>query len=130
MINDKITIVTSPDYDYNSTYKVCLVGDTPLINDILHILDNDERYISVHCITKDDKDFDWIANTVNQCHFIFIDKQSELDRLYLGWILSRPNVYHNIEDAKQINQQYEIGGLPSFIKQLDRQKQGGPFGVQ
>ena len=27
MINDKITIVTSPDYDHNSDYKICLVGD-------------------------------------------------------------------------------------------------------
>ena len=52
MINDKITIVTSPDYDHNSDYKICLVGDTPLIENILTVLDKDERRISVHCVTK------------------------------------------------------------------------------
>ena len=64
MINDKIAIVTSPDYAHSSDYKICLVGDTP-INEILHILDKDTRNISVHCITKEDNDFTWIANTVD-----------------------------------------------------------------
>ena len=27
MINDKIAIVTSPDYAHSSDYKICLVGD-------------------------------------------------------------------------------------------------------
>ena len=130
MINDKITIVTSPDYDHNSDYKICLVGDTPLINELLHILDRDTRNISVHCVTKNDKDFNWIANTINAGDFIFIDQPSELDRLYLGWILSRPNVYHNIEDAKHINENYDNNVLSSFIKQLDRNNIGGPIGIQ
>ena len=80
MINDKITIVTSPDYDHNSDYKICLVGDTPLIENILTVLDKDERRISVHCVTKKDTDFTWIANTVNSSNFILIDKDSEIDR--------------------------------------------------
>ena len=83
MINDKIAIVTSPDYAHSSDYKICLVGDTPLINDILHILDKDKRNISVHCVTKDDKDFTWIANTVNSSNFVFVDNQTKLDRLHL-----------------------------------------------
>tara|TARA_Y100000114_G_scaffold155876_2_gene181220 strand:- start:1562 stop:1951 length:390 start_codon:yes stop_codon:yes gene_type:complete len=129
MINDKISIVTSPDYAHSSDYKICLVGDTPLINEILHILDKDTRNISVHYITKEDNDFTWIANTVNSSNFVFIDNQTKLDRLHLGWILSRPGVYHNIEEAKLINSNYENNVLSSFIKQLDSNNIGGPIGI-
>ena len=129
MIHDKISIVTSPDYAHSSDYKICLVGDTPLINEILHILDKDTRNISVHCITKEDNDFTWIANTVNSSNFVFIDNQTKLDRLHLGWILSRPGVYHNIEEAKLINSNYENNVLSSFIKQLDSNNIGGPIGI-
>jgi hypothetical protein len=124
MINDKITIVTSPDYDHNSDYKICLVGDTPLIENILKVLDKDERRVSVHCVTKKDTDFTWIANTVNSSNFIFVDKDSEIDRLYLGWILSRPNVHHNIEEIKTLNTNYSFDVFSSLIKQLDSNNGG------
>jgi hypothetical protein len=128
MINDKITIVTSPDYDHNSDYKICLVGDTPLVDNILDLLDRDERRISVHCITKNDTDFDWIANTVNSSHFTFLDQTSELNKVYLGWILSRPNVYHNIEAHKVINPNYGINVVASLLKQTDSYN-GGQIGI-
>ena len=124
MINDKITIVTSPDFDHNSDYKICLVGDSPLINDILPILDKDERRVSVHCVTENDKDFTWIANTVNSSNFVFVDKQTKIDRLYLGWVLSRPNVYHNSEEHRTINNNYSFDVFTSLVKQLDSNNGG------
>ena len=75
-------------------------------------------------VTKKDTDFTWIANTVNSSNFIFIDKDSEIDRLYLGWILSRPNVHHNIEETKALNTNYSFDVFSSLIKQLDSNNGG------
>lgn len=114
-----ITVVTYPDYDHNSDYKIALVLDTPQIEPLLDVVEKFGNRISITCITHDIDDFTWIANTVNQSNFVFVNKCSKLDQLTLGWILGRANVYHNLESAQPINTKYTVELLTSFIQHID-----------
>ena len=118
MTVEPISVVTYPDYDHNSELKVVLVADTPLIPLIIELLEIQDTRISIHCITNADTDFEWIANTVNQGNFIFVSKCSRLNRMTLGWILGRTNVWHDLETAVHLNTKYSttvISAITDFL---------------
>ena len=119
MTLDPISVVTYPDYDHNSDLKLVLVADTPLIPLIIDILELQQVRISIHCITKQETDFEWIANTVNQGSFVFVNNCSRLDRLTLGWILGRSNVWHNLENASMLNAKYSKTVIPALTQYLE-----------
>lgn len=118
-----INLVTYPDYDHNSEHKICLVADTPQINEILDIVEKFTESVSIHCVTKDDSDFNWIANTVNSSDFVFVSSCSLQKQMLLGWILGRSNVWHNVKDANAFNTKYESSVLTAYIKYLDQRNQ-------
>ena len=117
-----INLITYPDYDHSSEHKICLVADTPQINEILDIIEKLPESISIHCVTKDNDDFNWIANTVNSSDFAFVSSCSEQNQMSLGWILGRSNVWHSIESACAFNTKYETSVLTAYIKYLDQRK--------
>lgn len=118
-----INLVTYPDYDHNSEHKLCLIADTPQLNEILDIVEKFPGTSSIHCITKDVNDFNWMATTVNSSDFIFVNECSEQKELLLGWVLGRPNVWHNKKDACMVNTKYESSVLTAYIKYLDQRNQ-------
>ena len=59
----EVNLVTYPDFDHNSDYKICLVADTPSAVELLDIIERFKGRVSIHCITHDVTDFDWIATT-------------------------------------------------------------------
>jgi hypothetical protein len=118
MISDPINIITYPDYDHNSDLKIVLVADTPLIPLILELIETQDTRISIHCITSDEVNFEWIANTVNQASFVFVSGCSKLDKLLKGWILGRPNVWHNLDTAKSLNAKYTTDVMSALVNFL------------
>tara|TARA_Y100000114_G_scaffold28049_2_gene23684 strand:- start:6385 stop:6783 length:399 start_codon:yes stop_codon:yes gene_type:complete len=114
-----ITVVTYPDYNHNSDYKITLVLDTPQLEPLLDVVEKFNKRVSITCITHDVTDFNWIASSVNQSNFVFVSNCSKLDKMILGWILGRKNVFHNIEQAQSINTKYTIELLTSFIQHID-----------
>ena len=114
-----ITLVTYPDYNHNSDYKITLVLDSPQVEPLLDVVEKFDKRVSITCVTKDVTDFNWIANSVNQSNFVFVSKCSKLEKIMLGWILGRPNVYHNIAQAQSMNTKYTIELLTSFIQHID-----------
>ena len=118
-----ISVVTYPDYDHSSEHKICLVADTPQINEILDILEKSDQSISIHCITQQDSDFNWIGSTINSSDFVFVSNCTKQRELLLGWILGRSNVWHNVKDANVFNTKYESSVLTAYIKYLDQRNQ-------
>ena len=118
-IKNDITIVTYPDYNHNSDYKITLVLDSPQIEPLLDVVEKFNKRVSITCVTKDVTDYDWIANSVNQSNFVFVSKCSKLDPILIGWILGRANVFHNLEMAQPINTKYTVELLTSFIQHID-----------
>lgn len=117
----EINLVTYPDHDHNSDYKVCLVADTPSAIELIDVLEKLKGRVSISCITHDTTDFDWIATTVNSANFVFINKCSQSTPMYIGWILGRPNVWHNLKSAEIINGKYSSSILTAYIKHLDKE---------
>lgn len=118
-----ISVVTYPDYDHNSEHKICLVVDTPQLNEILDIVEKNSESTSIHCVTGKDNDFNWIGNTINSSDFVFVSNCSLQNQLLLGWILGRSNVWHNVKDANAFNTKYESSVLTAYIKYLDQRNQ-------
>lgn len=120
----EINLVTYPDHDHNSDYKICLVADTPSAVELLDVIEQFKGRVSISCVTHDVTDFDWIATTVNCSNFTFINTCSKLDPMLIGWILGRPNVWHNLKSAQKINGKYSSSMLTAYIKNLDEEKYG------
>jgi len=125
----EVNLVTYPDFDHNSDYKICLVADTPSAVELLDIIERFKGRVSIHCITHDVTDFDWIATTVNASNFTFINTCTKQAHLHLGWILGRPNVWHNIKSAEIINAKYSTSILTAYIKHLDHEEEKTEYGV-
>ena len=125
----EVNLVTYPDFDHNSDYKICLVADTPSAVELLDVIERFEGRVSIHCVTHDTIDFDWIATTVNSSNFIFVSSCSKKDHLTIGWILGRPNVWHNIKSAEIINAKYSTSILTAYIKHLDHEEEKTKYGV-
>lgn len=125
----EINLVTYPDFDHNSDHKICLVADTPSAVELIDIIERFDGRVSIHCITQDTTDFDWIATTVNASNFTFINTCTKQNHLYLGWILGRPNVWHNIQSAEKLNAKYSTSILTAYIKHLDHEEENTKHGV-
>lgn len=122
MTLEPINVITYPDYDHNSDLKVVLVADTPLIPQILELLDQQPCRVSIHCITNEDTDMAWIANTVNQSDFVYVSNTSKINRLIIGWILGRPNVWHGLDNGCEINNKYSTDILLALVEFLDTRR--------
>ena|SRR6056300_682601 len=128
----EINLVTFPDYDHNSDHKISLIADTPLAVEILDVIEEMEQLnkrVSITCITSETTDFDWIATTVNSSDFTFINTCTKQDNLIIGWILGRPNVWHNIKKVEKINAKYSSSILTAYIKHLHQEEENTKNGV-
>ena len=48
---------------------------------------------------------------------------------FVGWILGRPNVWHNIQSAEKLNAKYSTSILTAYIEHLDHEEEKTKYGV-
>ena len=96
-MNNKVTLITYPDYVYNQSKKVLLINSTAEERREVNswLLKNDVE-ITIYLYNNDDQ-IEWLLNVANQSDSVYIniDNSTDISYYYASYLVSKTNTIWN-----------------------------------